>query len=632
VSNSALMTKLRADLKNQTSAASAFKASVDRQMSKGDVYLFDPWYVALMGQITGTASYCTYAVAETDKVVASEEALIASGKNAAVSGDDYLKIGDEIGNLAMVYDWCRSSMTAAQRTRWVTFGNQAVFNVWNYKQATWGGRSAVWDNWSTSNPSNNYYYSFLRATMLLGLATYGENDYAGAWLTHFRTNKIKAELVPTFTTDLVGGGSREGTGYGVAMKDLWLLYDWWERSTGERIADLTPHTLASMPWMIHSIVPTLDRVIPTGDHSRDSTASLFDYHRDYLQKLVALYPNERISGVARSLLAQSSVKVMSQQFMQYSDYIYDMSAVQPVPLEALSTAYWGSGTGSFSMRSDWTKAASYANFICGPYTESHAHKDQGSFVLFNGNWLAYDANIDGHSGIEQDQPFHNTVRFETSAGASIGQTYNKTCNMVALANAPEWAYGMADITPMYAAGSGVTKSEREFVFIRPSTFIVYDRYTVSNSALRRIFTMNYPVAPSVLGSKTSVVNGDSRLDMTRIIPGEGAATPTSIFWNSVSSEYAKGSTASRQDLAVTGADTSEFLHVFGINGAVSAAVAASATGQSGVMVTLADGRVAIVRFNQASRGGTLQIKASSGATLVSINLPTTVTAPPIYAN
>ena len=27
------------------------------------------------------------------------------------------------------------------------------------------------------------------------------------------------------------------------------------------------------------------------------------------------------------------------------------------------------------------------------HEERHAHHDQGSFVLFKGNWLAYDSNI-----------------------------------------------------------------------------------------------------------------------------------------------------------------------------------------------------------------------------------------------
>src|SRR5678816_2158104 len=107
------------------------------------------------------------------------------------------------------------------------------------------------------------------------------------------------DRVPTFNADLVGGGSREGTGYGVAMRRLFELYDLWKATTGEDLATRTRHTRASMLAMIHQIVPTLDKVAPTGDHARDSTAALFDYHRDYLQELMSTFPADPLAGRAK---------------------------------------------------------------------------------------------------------------------------------------------------------------------------------------------------------------------------------------------------------------------------------------------------------------------------------------------
>lgn len=640
VPDGATMAALRNLLSTNAPSAARFRQSVDLEVANGDIYGMEPWHAALMGQITGSAHYCAFAVAETDAYVREEETRIANNVNPVVARDSYLEVGDWIGNLARVYDWCRGSMTPAQRTRWKDFGNQAVWNVWNHQNARWGARAAPWTGWSTDNPVNNYHYSFLQATMLLGLATYGENDMADDWLTQFRITKIENRLIPTFNADLTGGGSREGTGYGIAMKNLWELYDWWERSTGETLANRTPHTLASMAWMVHSITPTLDRVAPTGDHARDEEAFLFDYHRDYLQKLAILFPAERISGVVKTLLGQSSVRQMSQHFMRYSDYIYDLASITARPLTELSTAYWASGTGSFSMRNDWTPTSAYANFICGPLTESHAHQDQGSFVLFKGTWLAYDANMDGRSGIEQEQMYHNTVRFETAAGARVGQSYDRSCTMAALANNPGWAYASAVITPIYAAAAGVTRSEREFVFIKPSTFVVYDRAQTSASNARHIFTMNFPKAPTVNGNLASLVIGANRFDMTRIAPA--TATTTMTLWEDVNPLQYKPlpanpppppNPAMRFDVVEPGAGaSSEFLHVMGLNGSVSQAVASNAAGQTGTIVTLADGRTVTLRFNRDSRGGAIEIRSAGGAVLESAALPTTVQAPPIYAN
>ena len=83
--------------------------------------------------------------------------------------------------------------------------------------------------------------------MLLGLASHGENPDAPTWLYQFRTAKLRNQLFPTFNRDLVGGGSREGTGYGTAMKNLWRLYDWWERSTGDNVAGIE-RRIPKHPW------------------------------------------------------------------------------------------------------------------------------------------------------------------------------------------------------------------------------------------------------------------------------------------------------------------------------------------------------------------------------------------------
>ncbi len=85
-----------------------------------------------------------------------------------------------------------------------------------------------------------------------------------------------------------------------------------------------------------------------------------------------LFANERLAGTAKTLLAQSSVPVMANSFMVYSDFMYDASDISAQPLTSLATTYWRSGTGQLFMRASWTPDAAYANFICGPYTESHA--------------------------------------------------------------------------------------------------------------------------------------------------------------------------------------------------------------------------------------------------------------------
>ena len=615
LSDEATMARLKKVLDSRSAAAGRFQDQVAGQLMGRRAYAFQPWYAALLYQLTGDKRYASYAVEETEKFIVAEEEKIARNQRAAVAGDSYLEVGQTIGNVALVYDWCHSLLTPEQRARWVSYSNVAVGNVWNHTGAKWGNTTYAWSGWSVDNPSNNYYYSFLRATMLLGLATHGENPQAPAWIDKFRTAKIENQLIPTFTRELQGGGSREGTGYGTAMKNLWQLYDWWERSTGERIATRTPHTLASMAHLMHSIVPTLDRLAPTGDHARDSTAALFDYHREYLLELMSIFPQERLSGAAKSLLDASSVPRMSQYFEYFVDYIYEPPQLSATALTDLSTTYWGPGTGQLMMRSGWDTGAAFSNFICGPYSESHAHHDQGSFVVYRGSWLAYDANVDSASGIEQGEEMHNLVRI-TQGGSTVAQREGAPrCNLLALADNAQFTYAVADVTPIYNGNAAVTKVQREFLFIRPSTFVVFDR-VVTGTNTSKIWTLNLPGTPSLSGNLISYVNGANRLDVRRVAPTNLTSTLS----------------GRRVEVADSAAGQSLFLNVLGTNGSVTNAVAANGTDQTGAQITLSDGRTATVRFSNSGTGGTLELPAFNGAAAFSGSLPTTVVAPPLFRN
>lgn len=612
----ATKTCLQEQLTTGVASAVRFRDMVDMQLAGSDLYDFQPWYAALMYQVTGERRYADYAIARTEAFVASEEALINANQRATVAGDSYLEVGPLIGNVALVYDWCYSLLTPQQRTRWIAYANQAVWNVWHPDEARWGSTAYPWSGWSIDNPANNYYYSFLRATMLLGLGSRGENSMAPGWLRIFRVDKIQNQLMPTFNRDLVGGGSREGTGYGTAMKNLWQLYDWWERSTGERIATGTPHTLLSIAHMMHSIVPTLDRLAPTGDHSRDSSAALFDYHREYLLELMSLYPDERLSGAAKNLLAASSVPLMTQYFEYYIDYLYEPPPLPAAKLTDLATTYWGPGTGQLMMRAAWKKNAAYANFICGPYTESHAHRDQGSFVVYRGSWLAYDSNIVSASGIEQAEEMHNLVRIVQGGNTVVQREGASPCVLRRLADNALYTYAAADITPIYDGHPAVSKVQREFLFLRPATFIVFDRVATSAGA-QRIWTLNLPAAPVINAQKITYVDGANRLDVHRIAP------------TGLTARWVDGQ---RVEIADPASAQSNFLHVLATNVSVRTAARSDADGKVGTQLQLTDGRTATVRFSTGALGGTLELRAADGTVQFSGSLPTTVVAPPLFVN
>lgn len=577
-----------------TPAGERFKAMVDRQIGGGNIYGFEAWNAALLGQLTGDAKYCTAAVAQIDREVDEAYTAIDAGKSPPVAGDSYLEIGDRIGDLALVYDWCNAAV-GDDRTRWLDYAHQAVSNVWNHETATWGGKQLPWSGWAVDDPSDNYYYSFLRATMLLGLAAHGERDGIDAWLTQFRDTKLQNQLVPTFDAQLVGGGSREGTGYGVSQRDLFELYALWEESTGESIATMTPHTRASMVAFIHATVPTLDRIAPTGDHSRDSTAALFDYHRDYLQQLIALFPDDPVAPRAQALLAASSVPRIDQQFMYAYDFLHP--GVPASQLEGLGTAYHASGIGQLYARSGWDTSATWIDLTAGSYTQSHAHQDQGALLVYKGGWLAYDPNIDSHSGLRQEPEAHNLVRI-VDGTQTIEQRTETDSKLVALHRGNGYLHAAADLTPAYKGNAKIQKVEREIVFVEPDVIVVYDRVKTSPGT-SQVWQLAAPVMPVINGAAADITNAGHTLRVQRLLP---SGTTTVHNFESGDSDFSGGF---RLDATMAGGDN-RFLHVLSLDGA------ATGIAQAGEGVTLmAGGNAVSVKFSRDAIGASLTIDGST---------------------
>jgi len=591
--------RLKAALAAQEPAAMRFAAMVDSWVGGANIYAFPAWNAALMGQLTGDPKYCTAAVAAVDQTVAMTQTAISSGSPPQVASDDYLQVGDIIGDLALTYDWCYSAIPSDRRTAWLAFAQQAVTNVWNPTTASWGGKAAPWSGWAIDDPADNYYYSFLRATMLLGLAAHGEVDGADAWLTQFHDTKLMGELVPEFDRDLVGGGSREGTGYGVSLRGLWDLYDIWQASTGETIADKTTHTRASMLAMTHQIVPTLDRVAPTGDQSRDSTASLFDYHRNYLQELVALFPSDPVAPRVQALLAGCSVPKMSEQFMFGYDFLYDDSSVAPTALAGLGTAYYAPGIGQLYARSGWDTHATWLDVTAGPYTQSHAHQDQGALLLYKDGWLVYDAVIDSHSGLPQQVDVHSTMRLVDS-GTTVAQKLGPAGTVLALHAGTGYVHEAADLTPLYAGAAGVTSVQREVVYLEPDTVVVYDRTTTSGTVAQN-WQLALPASPTIAGAQATMTAAGHTLTIARASGPAGVNSQVYSF--ATDSDFTNGF---RLDEAAPPGDA-RWLHVLTIDGA---ATNITATDGNTVQLMLASGPVTVA-FNPSSVGATLTLGGST---------------------
>ena len=258
---------------DQKSAAyKRFKGWVDQAVGGNPGYEFSALDAVAMFRITGLGRYCDSAVRMVQAEVDEADARIADGQRPAVAGDSYLEVGPRIGALAQTFAACGERLSDGQRAQWTTYADRTIANVWNPKAARWGDTPAAWTGWSIDNPGNNYYYSFIEATMNWALASGN-----ASWLAYLRNEKLPP--LKAYYAELPGGGSLEGTGYGAAHMRLFALYRLWKDSTGEDLANASTHLSDSIRFWVHATMPTLDRFAPIGDQSRVSQPELYDYHR-----------------------------------------------------------------------------------------------------------------------------------------------------------------------------------------------------------------------------------------------------------------------------------------------------------------------------------------------------------------
>lgn len=481
-----------------SAAYTRFKNWVDTAVNGSPGYGFAAIEAALMYQLSPEAKYCTLAVRMVEQQVASAESAIAAGGRPAVAGDSYLEVGPMISDLAMTLRTCSASVTSSQRQRWSAYAEQTVWNIWNYSNAQWGGRSFPWSGWSTDNPGNNYHYSFVEATMYWALAS-----GSTTWINELRDRRLPA--LQAYFANLPGGGSSEGTGYGTSHMRLFSIYHLWYDSTGIDLANANPHTTDSIYYWINATVPTMDRFAPIGDQARNSIPELYDYHRRLV--LEARYDtNSQVAQNAATwwlrniYLKNGSGTPVQNQMNSGFNFRYDLLPAGTTPTQPTDLTYYAPGVGHLFSRTGWDRNAMWVAVVAGPYRESHAHQDQGSFTLFSQDWLAVTANIWSRSGINQGTDVHNLVRFVRNGTVARQCDSNTRASTMTVTPRNGGAFtANADLTPAFCDNSAVTSWQRQFDF-GGRKLTVRDTFAIT-AGTTATFQVNVPVAPTLVNSR-----------------------------------------------------------------------------------------------------------------------------------
>jgi hypothetical protein len=498
-----------------------FKAWVDQALAGNPGYAFSATDAAYVFRIQGGAAYCNLAVSMVEEEVAAAEAAIAAAQRPEVAFDSYLYVGEKIRDLAITYDWCNASLTPAQRTRWAAYAEQAVWNVWNPSQAHWGATAWPWSGWSINDPGNNYHYSFLEATLYWALAS-----NSTTWLGFVQNQKVPP-LVSYFSA-LPGGGSREGTGYGLSHARLFEWYRLYRDALGTNLGQQSSHLDDSIDYWIHATVPTLDRIAPIGDQARVSYPDLYDYHRNLVLQARAISSNTAARARASWWLNAISVGQMESGFNFRRDLLPAGSGGTPPG----ALHHHATGTGHLFARSGWGSDAMWMSFVAGRFDQSHAHQDQGAFTLFARDFLTVTENIWTHSGIQQGTAVHNVLRF-VNGSTTIAQVRDTTSTMSVTPGAGGVLDVAANLTPAYGGNAAIGAWTRNLHFADRSLRVT-DQFAVG-AGVQAVFQVNLPVAPVISGRNATA----GALAIEVLEPAN--ATLTALDWRTIdASEYLAG--------------------------------------------------------------------------------------------
>lgn len=629
------------------------------------------WQTALMyfilkdqsGQSATAATYAQHAHDRIMEFIDAEEYFIAVGVTEGhasgtsdltrprVAYDSYLDIGPILGDIMMVLDFTYDVpglWTDSDKNRICALANQALSNLWGNKDlASFGGVRRPWNGWSATNPpqpGNNYYFSFLKATAFTGLATYAHQQaQAAIWLAKFRDERILTESDPYYTANLSAGGSQEGTGYGIAMRERMDVLGTWEQSTGEDLLDNTTHTINCAPWLLHNLTPGAHYLVNVGDHARDKSGALYDYHAMYMHQLGYLYPTNPSARACKYMIeTRAGLTTAENSHNRWSWVLMNKSSFTALdPAGVINTTYYNTSTGYLASRTSWAATANLVTFMAGPYVESHAHQDQGSFMVYRGDVSLFDdQNVRSHSGIQQHLGCHNLLRFDNGSGigsdelpsGSITQVTDTASDIKALADNSNFTYIVADIKPVYDGKAQVVKNERELLFIKPGCVIIFDRANSNSSSIHRVFTLNMEGTPTIVGNKLSITKSSQTIACHKVYP-TGVSWTTNAY--TLTPQETDGTTdmwpgtGTRAEQRDSTGTSSLFLNVVDVNNTISTVTANSTATETGVNILFTSGATLTVQFNNSTTGGTMSYLALGGSTIFNGSLPNTVTVPPI---
>ena len=433
---------------------------------------------------TDATTAATYAAAG-DRILQAMAAPASAGGEAPSTDSGYGIRNYGVG-MAFGFDWLYAGLQPATRTAVVT-----ALNSW----VDWYDASGF----SNAAPVGNYFAGYLLAKTATGIATDPDNAKAAGYWSDVQSRMYPSLVQAVFAPSMKGGGWPEGWEYGPLAIENYALFFWAvESGKGLDWFDQIPHVRDEATYLSYFAWPSLKHMDDQGTiHSGETLtpsaiaasamASMLGYHGDPYAPAAKAF--------ASSLLATNHDVLDPWQAFLYVDSAQGQSSYTSQPL-----SYFAAGPNHVAVRSTWQTDAIWGSFVPGTYIDSGESGEQsynsGAVAIVSGdtpilvNATGQLPQVDGTNGenlVYADaydvgtRLLFNTfgatgakqVAADPTQAATHAQGYEDNGTFV-------HARGVK-LEQMYSPSGVVGQWTRDFAYVRPGAFVIYDRTTSTAS-------------------------------------------------------------------------------------------------------------------------------------------------------
>ncbi len=457
--------------------------------------------------------------------------------------NEHQRTWERLNDVALVFDFFHRAITPADRhamTDWI-----------NRHLAVYTDDENAFHN---STPEKMMVY------LRIAYATWGENPQATAFRDYAVTHLYEGRIVPVLNTFGAGGGYTECGWY--ARWALFMLAEGLEMA--RRLEGYDGFAQAARFFyqrLAYELYQPYPKLMPGGaeQFSVEGDGSwVYGYH-DHLPRKLRTLLAQYFRGSELAGYVAGKAQFASHPRSAVEDFVWEEDPPPALPLTGLPLAHIAMGIGKVYARSDWTEDAAWFRFDCGPFWTNHQHFDVGDFEIFQRepltlpsgeynewgsahamNWLIRTVAANSLLVYEPNETWTRMRDGGQNACANDGGQAKKwdwpvatldewqaqqeafhRGRIVAYENAPSFLFVAADCTPAYSPAK-LARWIRQIIFLRPHTFVVFDRAVSIQPELEKTWLLHCRKEPQIDG-QTAVITapgGQATLTVQTLLPSE----------------------------------------------------------------------------------------------------------------